>query len=415
MNMKDMPKRFYIICGNHTYNRGDRANLISQIDLINRYFPGVQITADSLDPEQDAPWYPVKIISKKGIFFPLIQLRTALRNDVIIWGGGALIADNSCRLIVPYWFFLLFIIKYIFRKKIFGWAHGVVLETHTGKFFASLILNLPDVITVRDGGSLKSLRSLNCRKQIEVTADPAFTLEMSDRATGESILKSIGLTDSGRKIAGLSFTFWPFYHDSRDWFPIALQSGREAVRPDKKSGLEAYVESIVSTVNFLTGKLNMEVLLIPRYVKAPWKDIEILRGIRGRLVKSDSAFILSEDHPPKDLFSVWKCFDLHVGSALHDSIVALRCHVPSVHIAYEQKGIDLFESYGMQDFLIDFRLFLNADGVEDCCLKAERALEQSSEIRAKERTAGTAMSEKAERNAVLLQQYLKRETCETNI
>lgn len=412
MNRIKKQQRFYILCGNFTFNRGDQANLLSQIMLIRKYFPGSFISIDSLSPNVDKNWYPVNVVSRKGLFFPLKQVWTALLHDVVIWGGGALIADNSCRLIVPYWFVLIFIIKIIFRKKVIGWAHGVVLDTKTGNYFAKHLVHMIDDISVRDIGSYQLLHKILPNKLIQITADPAILIQPNSRSTGESILNTLGLKLNERPIVGLSFTFWPFYHHSKDWFPLVLSNRKTIIKKNKIEQLMQYQESIVRLSTFLIEKMNFNIVFVPRYVSLPWEDIALIQQIKEKIFSQQYIFVLSKQYHPLDLFSVWRCFNLHIGSALHDSIVALSCDVPSVHIAYEQKGRDLFQAFHIQDSLMSLEEFISAKHDELLHEIIRKTLNQNETNRVNLMYRKREIQHLAEKNILLLQKAVSRQACQ---
>ena len=78
--------KIYILCGNATYNRGDRGNLTAQLDLLLERFPGADITIDSFRKDIDEHWYPVRVI-ERGAFLSFKQLAYLARADVVVWGG----------------------------------------------------------------------------------------------------------------------------------------------------------------------------------------------------------------------------------------------------------------------------------------------------------------------------------------
>jgi hypothetical protein len=60
----------YILCGNATFNRGDRVNLLAQIQLLKHKFPDADINVDSFRPEVDQAWYGVRVVKRSWFLSP---------------------------------------------------------------------------------------------------------------------------------------------------------------------------------------------------------------------------------------------------------------------------------------------------------------------------------------------------------
>lgn len=54
------------------------------------------------------------------------------------------------------------------------------------------------------------------------------------------------------------------------------------------------------------------------------------------------------DCPPPAMLAWYRELDIHIAGMLHSAILATSVDVPSIHIAYDVKGIGFFESMGMQ-------------------------------------------------------------------
>ena len=133
-----MPKRFVILCGDATYNRGDRGNLTSQLDLIRTQFPDAHITVDSFRPEVDKHWYEAEVLSR-SLKSWRSHLKAILRADAVIWGGGALLVDHSSRIKIPYWTVRIALIKCL-RKPVMVWAQGMIIKTRLSAVLTKWIL-----------------------------------------------------------------------------------------------------------------------------------------------------------------------------------------------------------------------------------------------------------------------------------
>ncbi len=369
----DQKPVFYILCGNAAYNRGDRGNLYSQITLIKKHFPNVQLVFDSAQYGRDQEWYDVLILKRSII--PNKQQRIWLKKaDIVIVGGGALLADNSCRLLVPYWFLYIFYVKKLLGKPVMIWANGLILQTRAGKWLGRLALNMADYITVRDIGSLHTCQELKIERPTEQTADPAILLTAGDKSEGEAILKAEGIP-TDRPIICLSPTFWHFYHDQKSWLPYPM--GKRFFSPLNKKWeiLERYLYAMSRLAQLLAQEHSATILLMPRYAAAEWDDVSFCKQIAEESGLNDKIHIMANDsYPPEQFFALWKCFSLNISVALHDAIFATVMDCPVLHLHYESKGKDFFDALDTPEQLMPWTTLFDHEGPERIAKRATRIL-----------------------------------------
>jgi hypothetical protein len=61
------------------------------------------------------------------------------------------------------------------------------------------------------------------------------------------------------------------------------------------------------------------------------------------------------DCAPPAMLAWYRQLDVHVAGMLHSAIFATAVDVPSIHIAYDLKGVGFFESMGMEDRIVPAR------------------------------------------------------------
>ncbi len=359
--MKTAGPKFYILCGNAAYNRGDRGNLKTQLEMLRQAYPTAQITLDSFAPEQDQQWFDATVL-KRGTVPSKTQRRAMREADVIIWGGGALLADNACRTLVPYWCLMIFYTKFILRKKICAWAHGVVLETRTGKFFAKIALRCVDRITVRDQNSFQTIEGLKVKNlKMRQTADPAVALTAAGRDEGEKILAETG-ADGSKKIIGFSLTFWHLFYQAKDLIPYFMGRKWGLYANRNRELCETYLQGAAALIQELLDRRDCQIVLIPRYPCPPWADVPLLESIVRRTPPQKVFILKRDDYPPGLYFSIFKRLDLLISVALHDAIFSLSQGRPAIGLPYEPKGWDFFEAAGMKKFARDWRTLFSNPG-----------------------------------------------------
>lgn len=360
------PPRFYILCGNAAHNKGDRGNLASQLNLLRESFPGADITLDSYEARRDRGWYDARIVKRSRYFLSLPQFWYLWRADTVIWGGGALIADNSGRLLVPYWLAIILTVRLLLGKPVMAWAQGIVLETKLGTLLGALALNLATIVTVRDRGSYALLAKLRLLPPLRRTADPAILLTPSSKETGEALLAANGIVRrEGKAIFAIAPTFWHFYHQPQDWAPYPLNTKYFERDEPRQGGLASYKHGLAALADRLAEMYDATIVLLPRYASSDWKDVQYLHEIRALMTRQDHVHVFTDDsHRPEDYYSMWHCFDFIIGMALHDVIFATSTNRPCVHLFYEDKGRDFFEALGAEARLLHWQSLTNPQGRE---------------------------------------------------
>lgn len=404
--------RLYVLCGNAAYNRGDRGNLSAQLDLLQRSIPGAEITCDSFRAAVDRDWYPAHVV-QRGMFLSKDQVTGLARADVVVWGGGALLADNAARTLVPYWLGIIGFVKRVLRKPIMAWAQGLVLQTRLGRLLAREALQMTDLITVRDRNSWETLQRLGpLNVPAEQTADPAILIEPADARRGAEMLRSLGARPGEEPIFAVTPTFWPFYHRPSDVVPY-FHSARVPFRRthDQEQGerIEAFLTALARVCDGLVTEHGARVIVVPRYPVPPWKDVPLLQSMRHRARNRERIVVVEQDdRPPRDFLAMYRLFDLVLSTALHDSIFATALEVPCVQLHYEPKGRDLFLELDAGDRLADWEVLFQPGGVDEVLAMVRRTRTRWPELRARMAPHRARLREGAHRNVELLAELVER-------
>lgn len=374
--MKNTKINIYILCGNAAFNKGDRGNLDTQIKILRSAYPEAEITYDSYRSEVDRNWYNAKVLPR-GWLLSFAQIKGIRKADIVVWGGGALICDNSFRALIPMWLVIIGFIRLVLRKPIAAWAHGVILDTRFGRFFAKFVYQLVDIIAVRDQNSYAAIKSLGkLNAPVILTADPAILLEPKSAETGRMLLSELGLQVGGaKKIIAISPTYWPFYHRSSDFFPLMLKA-KFGFKSPSHPKLNVFNIALETLVVRLVNEYDAQVLLLPRYSSQPWKDLEYLKKIRDNCQMNQRVFVYDQDiYSPEAYTSMYYHFDMLVSTALHDLIFATALDRPCVNLFYEPKGRDFFKALGSDDRMMDWNCLFESDGTERVLAKVRYTFE----------------------------------------
>jgi len=294
--------------------------------------------------------------------------------DLVIWGGGALLMDNSCWPLIPYWFLIHFYLKKVLRKRILAWSHGIELETKIGRFFAKRILRGVDRITLRDESSREAIDHLGLTNvRSEKVPDTILWLESDSREKAEKLLSDAGL-DLSKKIIGFVPTFWPFCCKPGDGLHYELGRRCGLYRNRNRVQIDAYLDDLADLIKQLLEKSGGQVVLIPHYASDLWPDRACLKRLAERFAERVKV-LDREDPTPAEFFSIYKRLDLLIASPLHDAMLALSQFVPAYGLAYRPKVSDFFTSVGLGHFWTDWQDLRHAEG-------RRRILEGVSELEA---------------------------------
>lgn len=400
-------QKLFILCGNAAYNRGDRANLTAQIALLKSQFPGTEISVGSYRADVDRNWYDAKVIDR-GRFFSWAMLREIRTCDAVIWGGGALIADNGGRLLIPYWLGVITFVRCVLRKPVMMWAHGIVTETQLGRMFARILLRFPDMVTVRDLESLETAKALGCSRCI-LTADPAILLRPESVERGKEILREQGIPEDDRPLFAIAPTFWHLYHQNGDLLPYQWAKSLGFRKSRAAQGIERTIDALTKLADVMIEQHGCRILLLPRYPSDPWNEERILEKIKARSRSPENMFVYHGDaYAPREYFSLWHSFDCLISVALHDAIVATALGVPCAHIFYEPKGKSFFERIGSKDRLLSFERFLKQGGPLEVAAIVDRILQNWPTLKPSIERSAEGLQEAARANALHLDRMLTR-------
>lgn len=282
-------------------NTGDEALLQTIVNQMKVYSPKVNVVVMSNNAEETSRLYGVKAINRNN--FKEV-LNTIKKSDVVISGGGSILQDVTSSRSLIYYLGVIFLAKRLGKKVMFyGNGFGPIIKGRNKKL-TKYILDQVDVITVRDHPSKELMQSLGVKKNIQVTADVAFGMELPTVAKTEKILASEGL-NSQKKLVGISVRKWK---DHQEYKKIIAKAGD-------------YLQ-----------KSNFEVVFLPMHHP---DDLEVSLEIANMMETKPK--VLDKQYSPEDLLSIINGLDLMIGMRLHSLIFAAIVNVPMVGLEYDEK------------------------------------------------------------------------------
>ncbi len=285
-------------------NSGDDAILKAIIKDIRQENPKLEIVVLSNNPKKTEAMYSVKAINR----FKFSELIKGIRKtNLLISGGGSLLQDITSTRSLLYYLAVMTLAK-LFRKPVMVYANGIgPISKNSNRLLTKMILNHVNLITLRDEDSKSYLEKMNIKnKNIVVTADPVFTLDVASK----DIIDNIFIKESiptEKKFIGIS------------------------IRPWKKA--DNLVEVISKVIDYITKKYNVNIILIPMHYP---EDLDISNSVLAKVDKS-SCFVIKNQYAVEEIMGITKELDMIVAMRLHSLIYAATQEIPMVGLVYDPK------------------------------------------------------------------------------
>lgn len=299
-----------IISGYYGFNNiGDDSILMSIISNLKSLRKDIKILVLSYNPSDTSKIYNVDSISRLNIVKIIALMR---KSKVFINGGGSLIQDDSSTRSLVYYLFLIWLAK-INRMKVMLYANGIgQLKKGINRKMTSKILNLIEVITLRDELSLNELKSLSVNKpKIILTADPAMNVEAIGSQEVENIFK-IEKIDYDRLFIGFSV---------------------------KKCSDDKYEEVIAELADYAVETYGLLPLFIPMHRSI---DLVTIENIISKM--KNKGYVLKNQYSDGEIIGILKKVKVLVGMRLHALIFSVINNIPVIGIDHDVK-IKAFMDY----------------------------------------------------------------------
>lgn len=285
-------------------NSGDDAILKAIIKDLREENPKLNIVVLSNNPKKTEGMYSVKAINR----FKFGELIKAIKTtSLLISGGGSLLQDVTSTRSLLYYLAVMTMAK-VFRKPVMVYANGIGPISKKGnRFLTKMILNSVNLITLRDEDSKSYLEKMNIKnKNIVVTADPVFTLDVAPKEVIENIFIKEGIT-SDKKFVGIS------------------------IRPWKRA--DNLVEVISKAIDYMIEKYDVNIILIPMHYP---EDLDISNRVLDNVDKS-RCFVIKDQYAVEEIMGIIRELDMIVAMRLHSLIYAATQEIPMVGLVYDPK------------------------------------------------------------------------------
>lgn len=284
-------------------NSGDDAILHAIIDNLRKIKKDIRIVVLSKNPKDTAANYGVDSINRFNLFRIIGTMR---KTKLFLNGGGNLIQDVTSTRSLMYYLATIYLSK-LLGLKVMLYANGIgPVSRAVNRYFTSKIINLVDVITLREEASGLELESLGVRKpEIIVTADPALGLEPAALEVIDSIFSKEGI-NSDKPMIGFFIRKW--------------------------EGYDRYSRILAQAADYIEEKHAAKAIFIPLHFPS---DLAVAEDIGAKM--KNAPYILKGMYSADNMLGIIKRLQLVLGMRLHALIYAVSLSVPSIGLIYDPK------------------------------------------------------------------------------
>jgi polysaccharide pyruvyl transferase CsaB len=298
----------FLLSGYYGYaNAGDEAVLAAMLEHLSALRPQSTFTVTSGDPAYTERLHipAVRAIPRQN---PKTLVPSIRACDVFISGGGSLLQDvTSLRNVVYYTSLIRF--AQLSRKPVIIYAQGVgPLNKPLSQKLARAAMQKARIITLRDEESKALLERIGVRRNVQVTADPVWALEV------QSPKPKVQSTESAWCV---SLRSWPHEVDEG---AMRLQKTVQALR--------VAAHAAKTRLRFLPMQMERD---------AP---LSLAAGAR-----EDEIIDVTNRHP-RDIMGEAGACQVMIAMRLHALIFAAAQGVPCVAINYDPKVASLAKILG---------------------------------------------------------------------
>lgn len=360
--------KILIINSDSPNNRGDRAILAGNIELIRQTFPNAEIWSQSEYADRDELWYGIKFLPFSAYTtnpLHLIKLALFARScDYVLWGGGEILKDYTNKIGLVYWAIKMTGIR-LFNKNLYGAFQGIgPTEANISKKLIAYSVNLTKRFIVRDKESEEKLLNWGVKTPIVSSFDPAVieTASPLDDDTRKILKDTYGIDDTFlNNTVGIGVRRW-FHYKKSSWLPFRFKLSHQKASATPNPRLETYTKNLASLCDWIIEEHNVNITFFPMHMASSENDASFSESVIAQMKHGSKTRIIDQDtlSPQSYLNVVGRC-RLFIGSRLHSSILATSANVPSIVFYYVDKGRLFFEQIGMQRFSQPIERLLKTD------------------------------------------------------
>ncbi len=342
-------------------NRGDLASRWALLNtLSNMGFTENIVFAHAKDDIPDHVENVLPYGHLHNIFPSTTGWKKLLKSDIVIWGVGLDMQDDSSLMKLMY-LFALFHIYRLLGLEIWVLFQGAgPIDTKIGQYLAKGILKCIEVFVARDRGTLALIDSLSTAPKFHLGHDAIFLPDLEKDLEGLSLQENDMLD---KWVAGndflVGFNIRQWFHFSSSLLPYKFSKERYRTRSEAK--MQELMRAANRTIEFLRAKYNAKILLISAYQPEiePWEDdLQWLQIIKKDFANDDNVILVDSYLSMPAYYQLMSRLGLVVGMRLHTTLVALRFGVPAINLSYTLKGESILSHLGLPNLAINLETYI---------------------------------------------------------
>lgn len=351
-------------------NRGDRAILAGNIELLKSAYPNAQITSLSQFKERDEAWFGIRFLKFSPYSISPVDylklLAEARKSDIVFWGGGEILKDYTNKISLFYWALKLWGVRR-FNKNIIGAFQGIgPTKANISKRVIAFAVSQCRAFLTRDQESRTKLLDWGVKIPVIASFDPAI-FEHAKPASAQAIknfTESQGIpAEVLENFIGFGVRRW-FHYTASSWLPASLKPWKKAT-VENSDELKRYISHLAQIADNVVRDHDANIVFFPMHVSASENDPEFARQVIAQMQHAERAYLISNDNvAPADMISVLSMARAFMASRLHSAILASVANVPAFCLYYVDKGRIFFEQMGLAKHSASINTILNVDAVE---------------------------------------------------
>lgn len=372
------PPRILLLGGDVRSNLGDRAIRSALLEMIREAAPGAECYALSRQPARDRREFGMRVAgsNRLGLF---ARSRLLRRMDLVVWGGGQLLQDDTSLLKNLYWAAALSWIHRVLRRPVIALGIGIgPLSRPLGRLFArGALRNLSECVG-RDRETCEWVERLTRgRVPVRQAVDAAFFLR-SPVSGGHGAGEEERVP--GETVVGISVRRW-FHLGKNPVLPYQWKARPRAARSRENDRMERLVRELGSALNRLGADRKIRLLFFPM-ASMEWEgEAGLCRQVAA--AAGQPARILSLDGAASEAMIRAASCDLFVTMRMHGAVLAAAMGTPAITLSPSAKSAHFLRLMGMEDGALDLETVASPGGAGVLYARMRRALDAREALAAR--------------------------------